>query len=599
MKPTVVSFFAGMGGFDLAFERAGFKVILQVELDPNCQKVLAFKYPGVCLVANILALPAIHRRIRRGQKVENYEQWKRILALLSNADVFAGGWPCQDVSVAGQRTGLAGERSGLWFVLRRIIALFRPPWFIGENVPGLLSSRQGRDLRSVTAGLEELGYWWSYRTLDAQFFNVPQRRERVFIVAGPGARSVSQILFESNSLCWDHPPSRQAGQRTAPTLEGRAGRSGANNFATSGDLAATLTKQYASHHGRSADNNGGIAENHLIPMTSNRIAGHHHRQDLDNETYVPVADCARSLRAQSQSSHREDSETYVLAHGQANSEVVSDGEPSLTCNHEAPICFSSKDSGNDAGELSPTLRSMNYDKSHINGGGQVAIAFRAAGQDGFTPSEQTPPIAATDGGGAGAPTVCFGSDTLTLQGIETRIRDGNATETDAKAILRLLQEAHGEEALLHWRTHVLASLHSPEILRQAVHGLRLDAEEPPSEKLNPLRQIQSGAEEAEGAMRKVRKARRTRRSPQGQEHIEQSSIQFGAGLPGLPQQDSQAEEEMLSVWKTAEGIRILRDALSTLQAMGRSDDGEGQSTHSKEKAFGVNRTMQVRRLTPT
>lgn len=397
MRKTCVSFFAGLAGFDLAFSRHGFEVTVQVEIEEACRKLEANKFPEAERIPDIRQINAVYRRFRKGKPIINYEKWKAIFKLLTDADVFCGGWPCQDLSVAGNRAGLSGERSGLWFALRRLIAIFRPAWFVGENVPGLLSSNEGRDFATVVSGLAQLRYWWSYRIFDAQFFGLAQRRERVFVVAGFGARSVAEILFEPESLCWDTPPSRETGQRVAPTIEGRAGRSGANNFATSGGLA---------HHSDS-------------PVTANRIGGHHPRNCLDNETYVPTV--ARSLRATGNDKHREDSQSYVcMAHGQANAEIVSDGSPSLTCNHEAPIlAFSSKDSGHDSqSDLSPTLRSMNFKDSHMNGGGQVAIAFKPShytrDKDG-APSEVTPPLSADADKGDQEPLV-FDTSKITSKG---------------------------------------------------------------------------------------------------------------------------------------------------------------------------------------
>jgi site-specific DNA-cytosine methylase len=101
-------------------------------------------------------------------------------------DLLCGGFPCQDLSVAGQRAGLAGDRSGLFFEFARIIDAFRPRWVLVENVPGLLSSNGGRDFGVVLGTLADLGYGVGWRILDSRFFGVPQRRRRVFIV---GARA--------------------------------------------------------------------------------------------------------------------------------------------------------------------------------------------------------------------------------------------------------------------------------------------------------------------------------------------------------------------------------------------------------------------------
>jgi DNA (cytosine-5)-methyltransferase 1 len=134
-----------------------------------------------------------------------------------------GGFPCQDVSVAGKRAGLSGERSGLWFEFRRIVSELRPNWVVIENVPGLLSSHSGRDFTTILLGLEELGYGWAYRVLDARWFGVPQRRRRVFIVgcAGGAARAASVLAVCEG--CGGHPaPRREARQDVAYALAASA-----------------------------------------------------------------------------------------------------------------------------------------------------------------------------------------------------------------------------------------------------------------------------------------------------------------------------------------------------------------------------------------
>lgn len=229
---TFGSLFSGIGGFDLGFERAGMECRWQVEIDKDCGAVLSRHWPGVKRFGDITTLrhpPAV--------------------------DVLCGGFPCQDLSVAGRRAGLAGERSGLFYEFMRLAAEFRPAWVVIENVPGLLSSNGGRDMGTVLGTLGRLGYGYAYRVLDAQYFGVAQRRRRVFIVGHSRAERAAQVLFEPESCAGDSPPSREAGQRTSPTLEGRAGRSGATNFHTSGGLVAhTLKVNDKGHSGKNYSN---------------------------------------------------------------------------------------------------------------------------------------------------------------------------------------------------------------------------------------------------------------------------------------------------------------------------------------------------------
>lgn len=117
--------------------------------------------------------------------------------------------------MAGKRAGLDGARSGLWFEFQRIVSELRPRYVLVENVPGLLSSSDGRDFGTVVTGLGELGYAVSWAVLDSQHFGVPQRRRRVFIVAGPDPESTEAILSIREG-CGGHPETRgAAGQDVA------------------------------------------------------------------------------------------------------------------------------------------------------------------------------------------------------------------------------------------------------------------------------------------------------------------------------------------------------------------------------------------------
>jgi len=182
------SLFAGIGGFDLALRNVGIEVIWQVEKHPQCHAVLEARFPECKL----------------------YEDVRDVGAnVLDPVELVVGGFPCQGLSVAGRREGLDDERSGLWYEFHRILAEITPDWVLIENVPGLLSSDGGRDMAVVLGGLAELGYWWTYRVLDSQYFNVPQRRARVFIVGHYGTPCPPEILFEPESVFRD-PATRRA-----------------------------------------------------------------------------------------------------------------------------------------------------------------------------------------------------------------------------------------------------------------------------------------------------------------------------------------------------------------------------------------------------
>src|SRR5215831_15701165 len=194
-----VSLFSGVGGFELGFDRAGIETVLQVEQDPVCLSVLARHWPETERRDDVRQVDArafggrgrdVARAVHRSDAESLRPQWRDEVD--GPVDLVYGGFPCQDVSVAGQRAGLSGQRSSLWFEFERILSELRPRWTVIENVPGLLSSNAGRDFARILMGLGELGYGWAYRVLDARWFGVPQRRRRVFVVGCLGDQARAQ-----------------------------------------------------------------------------------------------------------------------------------------------------------------------------------------------------------------------------------------------------------------------------------------------------------------------------------------------------------------------------------------------------------------------
>lgn len=139
----------------------------------------------------------------------------------SQIDLLVGGTPCQSFSVAGLRKGLDDTRGNLCLEFLRLVDIKRPRWFIWENVPGVLSSSGGRDFGSFLGALAKLGYGFAYRILDAQYFGVPQRRRRVFVVGYLGDwRPAAAVLFEPESLSGHIKKSREKRKGTSASVEG-------------------------------------------------------------------------------------------------------------------------------------------------------------------------------------------------------------------------------------------------------------------------------------------------------------------------------------------------------------------------------------------
>ena len=134
-------------------------------------------------------------------------------------DLLVGGTPCQSFSVAGLRKGLDDPRGNLMLTYLAIAAQYQPKWLVWENVPGVLSSQRGRDFGTFLGALGELGYGFSWRSLDAQYFGVAQRRRRVFVVGHLRSwKRAAAVLFERESLSGHPAPSREAGQKVTPTV---------------------------------------------------------------------------------------------------------------------------------------------------------------------------------------------------------------------------------------------------------------------------------------------------------------------------------------------------------------------------------------------
>lgn len=198
----VASFFSGIGGIDLGLERSGMEVVFQCEINPFGRSILKKHWPDVKLVGDI-----------NDVKPDDVPE----------AELWCGGFPCQDLSLAnqGKRQGLEGARSGLFYMFAELIRAQekKPRWVFMENVPGLLNSRKGDDFRRLLITMEELGYGVSWRVLDAKYFGTPQRRRRVYIVASYRSLRSAEVLFEPGATRITDKASGSEDHSYAPGLE--------------------------------------------------------------------------------------------------------------------------------------------------------------------------------------------------------------------------------------------------------------------------------------------------------------------------------------------------------------------------------------------
>jgi len=223
--PTFGSLFSGVGGMDLGLEWAGWECRWQVEIDDWRRQVLTRHWPEVPKWKDVREFCGNRSQSMVGDGIATISATGLQGADLA-VDLICGGFPCQDLSVAGRRAGLAGERSGLFFEFARIAGELKPQWLLIENVPGLLSSAQGLDFAIVLDTLDELGYGVAWRILNSQFFGVPQRRRRVFIVGHLGGPCPPEILFEPEGSGRNTTAGRETGTDIAASIKGGAGGRG-------------------------------------------------------------------------------------------------------------------------------------------------------------------------------------------------------------------------------------------------------------------------------------------------------------------------------------------------------------------------------------
>ncbi len=616
---------SGIEAASVAWSPLGWKAVAFSEIEPFPCAVLAHHYPSV---PNLGDMTTIASRVLTGE--------------VPAPDVFCGGTPCQAFSVAGLRNSLDDARGNLTLKFVEIAnAIDHVRAGRGEdecivfweNVPGVLSTKDNAfgcflaGLAGEDGPLEPPGGKWAnagavygprravaWRTLDAQYFGVAQRRRRVFVVAS--ARKgfdPAAVLFEWDGVRRDTAPSRQARQ-TAHTIPARSTAGGGlgTDFDCDGGLQVAGTMKACKDSGGWSNSADHAAAGYMVPVG-----------------------------------------TICVATGQAGAEIGADMAPTLNCNHEAPyVAHSLRGEGFDASEdgtgrgtplvpmflhtnkgrpdgrrsahtemvsvkdIVETLTTDGHAQSAVavpvaygirtantssNGWGiqeecthtldcaqGVAVAVALRGREGGATAELGDEVQnclrASSGGGDKPHVLC---ETLYNKGFNHGGIYASTQETHAGKILRTLREAVGEEAFAQWGLGILGSLQSPEILRQALHGLSI---RPAAFSRSwVVHCALSRSENGSGwLLQSLREAGCERCASQGWEPSEQLAGKLGAYLSELSQPGAQASRFVRDLWWAAQGPGLLREALSAVQEVGRPTHGQSQPAHGG---------MQVRRLT--
>ena len=287
---------SGIEAASVAWESLGWTPVAFAEIERFPSQVLAHHFPGVPNLGDMT----------------KFREWD---IDRGTVDVLVGGTPCQSFSVAGLRKGLEDPRGNLALTFLGMVDHYRPEWVIWENVPGVLSSSGGRDFGSFLGALGQLGYGFAYRVLDAQYFGVPQRRRRVFVVAHSSgdSRRAAEVLFEPESLRGNPTKSRTEGKETSYSF---AAGLGIGSAKVTGTLCALdgpngVSDQYA-HEAKlivmaDGQSNAAISTNEIAPTLNSSIenpiiaynrvitetshcvlASGGQRNDPHTETMVPV-----------------------------------------------------------------------------------------------------------------------------------------------------------------------------------------------------------------------------------------------------------------------------------------------------------------------
>lgn len=365
---TMASLFDGSGGFPLAAMMNGITPIWSSEIEPFPIRVTTKRMPFIKHYGDVSKID--------GSKVEA-------------VDIITFGSPCQDMSLAGKRAGLDGKRSGLFYEAIRIIKEMRektngkyPRFIIWENVPGAFSSQKGQDFRAVleeivrikdetiTVPFPENGKWTpsgsivaddfslAWRTLDAQYFGVAQRRRRIYLVADFRKECAEKILFEHQSLSGYTPQSLCSWERIATTIEDSVGATGFDGY--NGALTNDVSSTIGTNCGISTGRNGVIS---FQPRALKRLG----RVPKEELTDTITANSGDNRMAVVIENHGQDSRYKIRYNGTSQTLVSTMGTggnnvPLLLDNKNTAVCIQGSVIGRADGN-GPNGNGVNENKS--------------------------------------------------------------------------------------------------------------------------------------------------------------------------------------------------------------------------------------------
>lgn len=332
---------SGIGAPEVALHGIGYRSIWCSQFDPEHNYKRSPDFPSAVLAHHFPEVP-------------NHGDFTALLqSPPASPDVLIGGTPCQSFSVAGLGGGLSDPRGGLALAFVSLVGLLRPRWIVWENVPGVFSADDGCAFGSLLSGLGRVGYGWAYRVLDAQYFGVAQRRERVFVVGHSGGdwRRAGAVLFEPEGLRWNTPTRGEAREGVAGALgasaSGRGWRCGADEVAAGQAVAVGLPGDL----GRSLTAHGGRFDSETETLIAHTLRGEGHDASEDGtgrgSPLVPI--CFDTTQITSM----------------ANRSRPEAGDPCHTLNgsaHPPAIAFNWQ-SGGSAGRLQPSEQTSALSKS--------------------------------------------------------------------------------------------------------------------------------------------------------------------------------------------------------------------------------------------